>query len=259
MLFEFHARTPGNEISNSQAESSRLAANFRRSARHVSIATVIAASTVLGFGTAKVTSTEPSKNKKPESVRVLRFPDKYSCGALYSEIFNETDQIQSGSRRYLAPARGNVTVPSDSKIALYKATDRQCICRIWTRLQPNDLFKIAFDRIDTEEPLDLAPLADLTGLTELRFSSSNLSGATIANLSPLKNIIRLHLWWCALKGTNFSTLVGMHKLKQLNISLNALVPEAFSALGRMPQLDDLDLSKCEVTDAELAQIGKITD
>lgn len=260
MLFEFHARTLETEISNSQGKkSSSSCANIRRSAKRASIATVIAASFVLCFATPRVTSTEPSKNKTPGAVRILRFPDKYSCGALYFERFNDSDEVQNGIRRYLAPARGNVSVPADSKISLYISYRAALHLQDLDQLKPNDLFKICFDRIDTEEPLDLAPLGHLTGLTDLRFASSNLSDATVAKLAPLKNLIRLHLWWCAIKGTSFGAFVGMHNLKYLNISLNPLAPEAFAALGRMPQVTELDVSKCEVPDAELAQIGKITE
>ena len=207
---------------------------------------------------AEVSAAEPAKSKAVQAVRILHFPDKYSCGALYSETYDSSEQRQDATRIYLAPARGDVRVPANATISLYISFRSALHLQDLDRLGPNDLFKICFDRIDTEDPLELAPLGHLTGLTELRFVNSNLNDAGVAKLAPLKKLMRLHLWWCSLKGTTFNTLIGMHDLSTLNVSLNPLGPAAFEALSHMPQITDLDLSKSGVTDADLEKISKIS-
>lgn len=193
------------------------------------------------------------------SSRVLKFPEHISCGSLYREVVHSDGQQYSVSREYIGRAQGAVSVPANASLALYASYDLANHMQVLKALPPDALARIVFDRIETDKPLDLGCLSGLTGLVDINIFNCVITDREVSKLAALKKLRSLALWWGCFDGASFRDLVDLPELRSFDVGMNGLKPEAFASLGRMKRLRKLKLANTKLTDAELVEVGKITD
>ena len=149
-----------------------------------------------------------------------------------------------------AAERSEAEKEAIEKIEQAGGTARE-IARNDDRLDVN--FQLAGDKIGDEQ---LAPLAHLSNVFELRLGRTSVTDAGLARLAGLTTLERLHLENTKIGDAGLAHLRGLKKLVYLNLYDTQISDAALEHLTGMKNLKNLYVWRTKVTEPGIAKLKK---
>ena len=201
--------------------------------------------------------------------RVVHFPADRTLGKLMIQNENVKRHIESFSHwteagdtewEYLCQARGDVTVPTGKRLALYVAQAAWKDLSPLLGLDPNDLHMLTiYGSSHSRTPPDdrcMPHIAHLTGLKVLSLENTSISARGVQSLKHLKNLERLALSKRATDQT-LAEIAQLPSLKALYLMENRLTNAGLAHLQKLTGLEELSLSGKRINDGALIHLAKL--
>lgn len=189
--------------------------------------------------------------------KIVRFPEHPLIGYLYTF---DPDDPPGSAMQLLGEARGTVTVPAGKALCLRVSPGGFRGLSALAGLKADDLY--ALDLGDTlvsdAELADIAGLALLRGLTNLRLSSFRVTDRGLDHLRRLSHLRYLDLTGTSITGVGMARLQCLSDLLDLLLRGSDVTDAGLAHLRGLTDLQRLDLRNTKVSDVGLAHLGRLT-
>ena len=183
------------------------------------------------------------------SPRVIHFPKNRPVGFVFVGRLRPIDPFWWQGWQPVAPARGDVQVPTDKDVRLSVSADASRDISWLAALRPEDIQVLSFGG-EAKKNIDdaaLVHLRKLTGLKLLNLDGSQIRGPGLEHLWGLPLLQTLMLRRTGLSDDGLKYLGGLRSPRMLYLSDTKLSDNGLVHLAGLHKLESLILYRCNIT------------